>query len=231
LHQLVRDMATVVEQRDGEIERLQTIIKQLQRMQFGRRSERLDPDQLALGLEDLDADIARVEESRPVTSKAAEARPRRKPLPDHLEREELLLDVEGETCSGCGGALHPIGESVSEMLDWVPARLRVLRIRRPKSAAPARGSTRCTNGWANTSSRPIICAPTTRRSQCSIRGGVVRKPGGSGSTPAISEAGPAPRRRAQFTSTSPIAGPNGLRPIWNTLKAFCTSMAMPGSSA
>lgn len=134
LHQLVRDMATVVEHRDGEIERLQTIIKQLQRMQFGRRSERLDPDQLALGLEDLDADIARVEESRPVTSKAVEVRPRRKPLPDHLEREELLLDVEGETCSGCGGALHPIGESVSEMLDWVPARLRVLRIRRPKYA-------------------------------------------------------------------------------------------------
>jgi hypothetical protein len=45
LHDLLRDMAAVVEHRDGEIERLQTIIKQLQRTQFGRRSERLDPDQ------------------------------------------------------------------------------------------------------------------------------------------------------------------------------------------
>jgi transposase len=27
----------------------------------------------------------------------------------------------------CGGALHAIGESVSEMLDWVPAQLRVVR--------------------------------------------------------------------------------------------------------
>ena len=54
LHQLVRDMATLVETRDDEIERLQAIIKKLQRMQFGRRSERLDPDQLVLGLEDLD---------------------------------------------------------------------------------------------------------------------------------------------------------------------------------
>ncbi len=61
LHRLVRDMATVVESRDDEIERLQRLIKQLQRTQFGRRSERLDPDQLALGLEDLDADVARTE--------------------------------------------------------------------------------------------------------------------------------------------------------------------------
>jgi transposase len=56
----MRHMAAAVEHRDGETERLQTIIKQLQRMQFGRRSERLDPDQLALGLEDLDGDIGRV---------------------------------------------------------------------------------------------------------------------------------------------------------------------------
>lgn len=65
LRRLVREMAGAVESRDGEIERLQSIIKKLQRAQFGRRSERLDADQLALALEDLDADIARVRESRP----------------------------------------------------------------------------------------------------------------------------------------------------------------------
>jgi hypothetical protein len=36
---------------------LRHLIRQLQRMQFGRRSEKLDPDQLALGLEDLDQAI------------------------------------------------------------------------------------------------------------------------------------------------------------------------------
>jgi transposase len=136
LHQLVRDMAAAVEHRDGEIERLQTIIKTLQRGQFGRRSERLDPDQLALGLEDLDADIGRVVESRPVVITTSEARPRRKPLPDHLPREDLVLDVAGAVCA-CGGALHSIGESVSEQLDWVPASLRVLRVTRPKYACRA----------------------------------------------------------------------------------------------
>ena len=57
--------------RDSEIERLQLIIKQLQRARFGRRSERLDPDQLALGLEDLDADIARVDGSRAPAARRA----------------------------------------------------------------------------------------------------------------------------------------------------------------
>src|SRR6267142_1382961 len=132
LHQLVRDMASVVEQRAGEIERLQLIIKQLQRTQFGRRSERLDADQLALGLEDVETDQACAEAAQEPAAKPRDSKPRRKPLPDHLPREEVRIDVGAAPCTCCGGALHPIGESVSEMLDFVPARLRVLRIRRPK---------------------------------------------------------------------------------------------------
>ena len=134
LHQLVRDMAAAVEHRDDEIERLQTIIRQLQRMQFGRRSERLDPDQLALGLEDLDADIGRVAASLPtIKTGTLDPPPRRKPLPDYLPRDEVVIDVAADACPGCGGVMH----SVSEMLDWVPAQLRVLRITRPKYACRA----------------------------------------------------------------------------------------------
>jgi transposase len=58
----------------------------------------------------------------------------RKPLPDHLPRAEVRLDIDDMTCACCGGALHVIGESVSEMLDWVPAQLRVIRTTRPKYA-------------------------------------------------------------------------------------------------
>jgi transposase len=133
LHRLVRNMAAVVTQREGEIERLQTIIKTLQRGQFGRRSERLDPDQLALALEDLDADIGRIEARAPIAITSPSTPARRKPLPEHLPREDRLLDVEAAVCA-CGGALHSIGESVSEQLDWVPASLRVLRVTRPKYA-------------------------------------------------------------------------------------------------
>lgn len=141
LHQLVQDMAAVVERRDGEIERLQQIIKKLQRMQFGRSAERLDPGQLALALEDLDADIGRVVESHPVVvADVAEPPAHRKPLPEHLPREEVRIDTDHAACPGCGGVLHGMGESVSEMLDWIPAQLRVVRIVRPKYACRTCGT-------------------------------------------------------------------------------------------
>jgi len=140
LHQLVRDMASVVEHRNDEIERLQAIIKKLQRMQFGRSAERLDPDQLALALEDLNADIGQIEESRPIIVKPVADVPHRKPLPDHLPRDEVVLDIDDGGCPACHGAMHSIGESVSEMLDWVPAQLRVTRIMRPKYACRSCGT-------------------------------------------------------------------------------------------
>ena len=135
LHHLVRDMASRLAQRNDEIERLQLIIRKLQRNQFGARSEQLSADQLALGLEDLDADvgaaITRAADSAPIKTDAEPA-PRRKALPEHLPREDRRIDLDSPVCSCCGGELHTIGESISEMLDWIPAQVRVLRIRRPK---------------------------------------------------------------------------------------------------
>ncbi|MBN9268169.1 MAG: IS66 family transposase, partial [Hyphomicrobium sp.] len=137
LQRLVRELVTGMERRDSEIEKLRLIVKQLQRNQFGRHSEKLDPDQLALGFEDLEADIGRAEVHReaPPAEETEAARahngPRRQ-LPEQLPRHDILHDVDRTACPCCGGALHVIGETVSEMLDWVPASLRVLRIRRPK---------------------------------------------------------------------------------------------------
>ncbi len=148
LHRLVRDLAaqmagerTELAQAQAEVERLRLIIQRLQRTQFGRRSERIDGDQLALGLEDLDADIARTQARQPAANDAdAEPRSRRPRLPNHLPREDVEIDVDGRVCPCCGGALHAIGETVSEMLDFVPARLRVLRIRRAKYGCRACGT-------------------------------------------------------------------------------------------
>jgi transposase len=55
-------------------------------------------------------------------------------VPDHLLREDVRLDIDDITCACCGGALHVIGESVSEMLDWVPSPLRAIHTTRPKYA-------------------------------------------------------------------------------------------------
>jgi transposase len=112
----------------AEIEKLRLLIRQLQRGQFGRRSERLDPDQLQLGLEDLEQTTAAAEAAQEAVSRSSDtprpARPRRRnlgALPAHLPRVEVLVDVEDKACSCCGGALHVIGEDTSEMLDIVPA--------------------------------------------------------------------------------------------------------------
>ena len=53
-------------------------------------------------------------------------------LPIHLPREEIVIEPESDICPCCQGKLHRIGEDVSEMLDIVPAIIRVKRIRRPK---------------------------------------------------------------------------------------------------
>jgi transposase len=151
LHRLIRELAAeragerkVLSEAQAEIERLRLIVQKLQRLQFGRRAERLDSDQLELGLEDLGADIGRAEELLPATpddkQPAARDRSDRPSLPEHLEREEVSLDLEAKACPCCGGTLHAIGETVSELLDWVPARLRVIRIRRPKYGCRACGS-------------------------------------------------------------------------------------------
>ena len=42
----------------SQVDRLQHLLRQLQRMQFGRRSEKLDPDQFALAFEDIEQAVA-----------------------------------------------------------------------------------------------------------------------------------------------------------------------------
>ncbi len=145
LHQLVRDLVGVVEESQAEAARLRLIIKQFQRAQFGRHSEQLDPDQFQLGLEDLEGDLARAEARRPAAEPPAASendsdRPHRAPLPAHLPRSEAVFDVPHDACPGCGGQLQPAGETTSEMLDWVPAQIRVLRICRPKWTCSACGT-------------------------------------------------------------------------------------------
>ena len=119
----------------AEVERLRAIIDALQRHRFGRRSEQLDPDQLQLALEEIETALAKAEHARDTASRAPAQRPRktnRGSLPAHLERIEQIIDVEDKGCPCCGGALHQIGEDVSERLDVVPTTFRVLVTHRPR---------------------------------------------------------------------------------------------------
>jgi len=124
-------------------ERLEQIIKELQRHRFGRRAETLPEDQLLLGLEEVEqveaSDEAGAERAEPAKGAARAARRRRNrgSLPTHLPRIEMIVDLDNKVCPCCGNGLHRIGEDVSERLDIVPAQFRVLVVRRPKYACRA----------------------------------------------------------------------------------------------
>ena len=134
------ELALAKGEADAEIERLQSIIDAFMRHRFGARSEQLDPDQLQLGLEDVETALGQARAAREAASPQSKSdRPRksnRGSLPAHLERIEQVVDVEEvdgiRACPCCGGALHQIGEDVAERLDVVPTTFRVLVTRRPR---------------------------------------------------------------------------------------------------
>ena len=120
-----------------EIEQLKLQISKLRRMQFGQKSEKLDwqIDQLEARLEDLlsEEGEAEVDQPKPLSPRNKAVR---RPLPDHLEREEHILEPAEQACPECGGALKPLGEDVSEQLDIIDTAFKVIRhVRRKKACA------------------------------------------------------------------------------------------------
>jgi len=128
-----------------EIEKLRFQIARLRRMQFGRSSERINRqiEQLELRLEELEtaaADDARAEADNAAPPPPERARPRRKPLPGHLPRRDVVhqpADNAACACPACGGKMAQLGEDITEVLDYVPGHFEVIRHVRPKYACAA----------------------------------------------------------------------------------------------
>jgi transposase len=120
--------------------RLEAILAEIRRAHFGRKSERINDDQLALALEDLETSLgkAQAQDEKSDADLRAERtrkhRASRNANLDHLPHEEVVVEPESNVCPCCGGALHVIGEDVSTRLDKVPAMVRVIVTRRPKYA-------------------------------------------------------------------------------------------------
>jgi transposase len=135
LKALIVTQQALLSERAVEIEHLNLIIAKLKRLQFGRRSEKLDREieQLELRLEELQVSAVppvpqRVEKSPAQT-------PVRRPLPEHLLRTRVE-HMPACACPDCGTAMRRIGEDVAEMLEYVPERFRVIQHVRPKLACP-----------------------------------------------------------------------------------------------
>jgi transposase len=145
----------VVAEKDAFITELKELIEKLEgqvldyrRTKFGPKSEKLDPTQMELALEDLEtaiaetqAQIAFVEDKIAASAVDPEkAVPRKvrkvRALPEHLPRVERVIEPDSIACPcGCGDMVR-IGEDKTERLDQIPACYQVIVTIRPKYACP-----------------------------------------------------------------------------------------------
>lgn len=145
-HLHIEELTKKLHSTERQLKMLQYQVEQLLRRIYGRRSEKLDPNQLmfeGLILEALDQPAPQPLES-PVEEKAKKSRtikrphPGRIPIPEHLERVEIVLDIpeDKKLCPETGKPLKQIGFEVSEKLEYRPGKLIVNVYKRPKYASP-----------------------------------------------------------------------------------------------
>ena len=141
--------------KDARIATLEKLVAAFKQAAFGRRSEKADPDQFDLALEDIETAMAAVHaeedtEDRKAQRPARKRKANRGALPAHLPRIEVVVEPDSLTCA-CGGGLHCIGEDSSERLDVIPAQFRVIVTRRPKYACRS-----CTDSVAQVLAAPRL---------------------------------------------------------------------------
>jgi transposase len=131
----------VVTTSEAMISHLKLEIAKLRREQYGHSSERRARliDQMELRLEEFEADatedeIAAERVAAKITNVSAFERRRaaRKPFPEHLPRERLVIEVPS-TCTCCGSTrIVKMGEDITETLEIIPRRWKVIQTVREK---------------------------------------------------------------------------------------------------
>ena len=139
----LRQQISLLEQENERLARrcefLEEQFRLAQHQRFGQSSEG-HPGQGELFNEAEEIADAEVEvESEQETIRYTRNKPKRTPLPKDLPHEEVVLDIaeEDKVCACCQGELHPIGEDRSEKLEFIPAKVSVKVIVRPKYACRA----------------------------------------------------------------------------------------------
>jgi len=133
----IADRDGIIERKEARIQCLEKLVTDFKRALFGARSEKGNPEQYELALEDIETAMATIhaedEAIDPPKIKPVPRKSNRGHLPKHLPRVEEVIEPEDIRCS-CGAERHIIGEDTSERLDIIPAQFRVIVTRRPKYA-------------------------------------------------------------------------------------------------
>jgi len=133
----IADRDGIIERKEDRIQCLEKLVADFKRALFGARSEKSNPEQYELVLEDIETAMAAIhaedEAIDPPKIKPARRKSNHGHLPKHLPRVEEVIEPEDIQCS-CGAERHIIGEDTSERLDIIPAQFRVIVTCRPKYA-------------------------------------------------------------------------------------------------
>lgn len=109
---------------------------------FGRKTERIDPAQLALFLDELQRGATTTEATRPVVAyvrrKSIARKGSKAAIPESVPREIVRVepDATDKNC-GCGASKVCIGCETSQVLEFVPAQFKVIVYERAKYACKA----------------------------------------------------------------------------------------------
>jgi len=144
-HAMIAQLLEQLKDVRRENDQLEHQLQQLLRRMYGRSSERIDPNQQTLFAELLQQIQAQQPQPVPQPTTPPAPAPASKPsnnghgrrrLPADLPRERIEKDLpeDQKPCPCCGKMRVKIGEEVSEKLDYVPAKVKVLQIVRPKYA-------------------------------------------------------------------------------------------------
>ena len=136
-------MVVTLRVHDQLVQALRLRIAKLQKLAFGKSSEKIEREieQLELALEDLLVAVAEDDEApidegqnEPAAGDLSAPALRRRPrVSDATPRERRELDP-GTCCPDCGGDLRVVGEDVSELLDMIAAQMKVVQIARIKKS-------------------------------------------------------------------------------------------------
>ena len=123
----------------AEVKSQALMIEKLRHQLAGHRSHRFGPssetiEQLQLALEASEIAVAKMTAKLQLPDEEPKDKPKRRPIPDHIPRQQIELTTGDDDCAHCGGALRRLGEDVTEELEYVPGRFIVNRIVRPRFA-------------------------------------------------------------------------------------------------
>lgn len=135
LHGLIRELLVAIQDERRRNEQLTHRLDLLLKRVYGPRADKLDPSQLSLFDEPPVDNLpmsAPLPEPEIITTTVKKNGHGRGKLPDDLRRETEIIDVPEAEKQATGGEWVPIGEEISEKLDYTPSSLFVRRIVRPK---------------------------------------------------------------------------------------------------